>query len=167
MDSGKSLTSETRVVECTLPGKSSTVIIPWLSVEAVGGPENLVLEVDYEPGHEDLIIGAPGRPWTDPHGHMGVAVSWRSEAPPRTVTRVGLAADEVGHGQCGRGSCLTACFRPPSPCSVLTSRPFPSAPTSGRPSRPGSATRPAYRRPRSGPHGLHPGPAVSRSSLDR
>ncbi len=83
----------TRVVECTC----REVINSGhpLSVEAVGGQEKLVFEVDCEPSDEGLIIGAPCRPWTAPHGHQRVAAVWTCEQPHQEpVTRVVLAADE-------------------------------------------------------------------------
>jgi hypothetical protein len=76
-----------------------------LSAEAAGGQEHLVFEVDGQPGDEGLSIGAPGRPWTDPHGHKPFAAVLEGEQPHQEpVTRVVRAADEsamtgegVGH----------------------------------------------------------------------
>jgi hypothetical protein len=69
------------------------------------GAENIVLEVHCSPGDVGLIIGAPCRPWPDPHGHQRVAAVLAGETPlPEAGTRVGLDADEsamagegVGH----------------------------------------------------------------------
>jgi hypothetical protein len=93
----------TRVVECN--GRDVIDKDHPVPVEAVGSQETLVFEVDCEPGDEGLIIGAPCRPWTEPHGHTSVAAIWEFEKPRQEpVTRVGLAADEsamagegVGH----------------------------------------------------------------------
>jgi hypothetical protein len=82
----------THVVECTC-----RAIIDSdhpLSVEAAGGQEHLVCEVDCQPGDEGLSIGAPGRPWTDPHGHTRVAAVLAGEQPlPAAGTIVLRAAD--------------------------------------------------------------------------
>jgi hypothetical protein len=65
-----------------------------LSVEAVGGSENLVFEVHGSPGDVGLIIGAPCGPWPDPQGHHRVAAALTGEQPlEEAVTRVVLAAD--------------------------------------------------------------------------
>jgi hypothetical protein len=66
-----------------------------LAVETVGGQEHLVFEVPCAPGDAGLILGAPGRPWPDPHGHQRVAAVLAAEQPlPEAGTRVGFEADE-------------------------------------------------------------------------
>jgi hypothetical protein len=65
-----------------------------LSVEVVGSPENLVFEVDCQPGDEGLSIGAPCRQGTEPYGHKPVPAVLEGEKPlQKPVTPVGLAAD--------------------------------------------------------------------------
>src|SRR5882672_10637825 len=90
----------TRVVECNCREViDNDHAVP---VEAVGSQENLVCEVDCEPGDEGLIIGAPCRSWTDPHGHQRVDAVWTCEQPRQeAVTRVVLAAD--GSAMAGEG----------------------------------------------------------------
>jgi hypothetical protein len=82
----------TPVVECTC-----RAIIDRghpLSVEAAGGQEHLVFEVDGEPSDEGLILRGPCRQGTAPHGHTHLAAVWTCETPRQeAVTRVGLAAD--------------------------------------------------------------------------
>jgi hypothetical protein len=76
-----------------------------LTVDAIGGAEHLLFEVSSRPGNEGLMLGAPGRQGTDPHGHTHVAAVLADEKPlPATVTIVVRAADEsamagegVGH----------------------------------------------------------------------
>jgi len=64
------------------------------SVEAVGGRENLLFEVHCSPGDAGLILGAPGRPWPDPHSHTRVAAVCKGGMPRQAaVTRVGFNAD--------------------------------------------------------------------------
>ena len=46
---------------------------PPFTVEAIHGAETRVLAVSYEPDDESLLLGAPGRQWTDPHGLMRLA----------------------------------------------------------------------------------------------
>jgi hypothetical protein len=73
--------------------------------QAVGGQETLVFDVSSQPGDEGLLLGAPGQPWTDPHGHQPFAAVLAGEKPlPESVTTVVRAADEsamagegVGH----------------------------------------------------------------------
>jgi hypothetical protein len=92
----------THIVECTC-----RAIIDSdhpLSVEAAGGQEHLVFEVDCQPGDEGLSIGAPGRPWTDPHGHTRVAAVLEGEKPLQAaVTRVVRDADESAMASTGGG----------------------------------------------------------------
>jgi hypothetical protein len=76
-----------------------------LNVEAVGGQEHLVFQGSCAPGDEGLISGAPGRPWTEPHGHTRFAAVLDVEKPHQeAVTRGVHEADEsamtgegVGH----------------------------------------------------------------------
>jgi hypothetical protein len=76
-----------------------------LHVEAVGGQENLVFEIHCAPADAGLIIGAPCRPWTNPHGNQCFAAVLEVETPLQAaVTRVVLDASEsamagegVGH----------------------------------------------------------------------
>jgi hypothetical protein len=73
-----------------------------VSVEAVGGQKPLVFEGSCQPGDEGLMLGAPGRQGTDPHGHQRLAAVLAGEKPlPAAGTRVVRAADEavmVGEG---------------------------------------------------------------------
>jgi hypothetical protein len=83
----------TRVVECNC--REVIDNDHPVTVEAVGSQKTLVFEVDCQSGDEGLSIGAPGRPWTDPHGHTCVAAVLEFEKPRQEpVTRVVLAADE-------------------------------------------------------------------------
>jgi hypothetical protein len=83
----------THVVECTC-----RAIIDSghpLSVEAAGGQEHLVFEVDGEPSDEGLILGGPCRQGTEPYGHKPFAAVLEGEQPRQAaVTRVVLAACE-------------------------------------------------------------------------
>jgi hypothetical protein len=84
----------THVVECN--GRAIIDNGHPLSVEAAGGQEHLVCEVDCQPGDEGLLLGAPGRPWTDPHGHTRVAAVLEGEKPlPEAGTIVVPEADEA------------------------------------------------------------------------
>jgi len=90
----------TRVVECN--GREVIDKDHAVPVEAVGSQETLVFEVDGEPGDEGLILGTPGRPWPDPHGHTCVATVLEFEKPfQEPVTPVVLAAD--GSAMAGEG----------------------------------------------------------------
>jgi hypothetical protein len=81
----------THVVEC--PCRAIIDRGPPLSVEAAGGQEPLVFEVDGEPGDKGLILGGPCRQGTEPDGHQPFAVVLAGEQPRQdAVTRVGLAA---------------------------------------------------------------------------
>jgi hypothetical protein len=83
----------THVVEC--PCRAIIDRGPPLSVEATGGQEYLVFEVDGEPGDKGLILGGPCRQGTAPHGHTRLAAVWTCETPRQeSATRVGLAAAE-------------------------------------------------------------------------
>jgi hypothetical protein len=65
-----------------------------LTVEAIHDPEKRVLAVSSQPGDEGLLLGAPGRPGADPHGHTRVAAVLAGEKPPpAAVTRVVRDAD--------------------------------------------------------------------------
>jgi hypothetical protein len=73
-----------------------------LTVEAIHGPERRVLAVSSHPGDEGLILGAPGRQGTDPHGHQRVVAVLAGEKPLHAAgTRVvhevngSVMADEV------------------------------------------------------------------------
>jgi hypothetical protein len=58
------------------------------SVDAVGGQKPLVFEGSCEPGDEGLILGAPGRQGTDPHGHRRLAAVLAGQKPlPAAGTR--------------------------------------------------------------------------------
>jgi hypothetical protein len=52
-----------------------------LTVHAIGGAEHLLFEVSSQPGHEGLMLGAPGRQGTDPHGHQRLATVLEGEKP--------------------------------------------------------------------------------------
>jgi hypothetical protein len=83
----------TRVVECNCREVIDNA--HPVTVEAVSGQENLIFEVYCEPGDEGLIIGAPGRPWTDPPGNQRVGAVLEVEKPlQKAVTRVVLEAYE-------------------------------------------------------------------------
>jgi hypothetical protein len=59
------------------------------TVEAVGGRANRGFDVSCEPGDEGLLLGAPGRQGTDPHGHTRVAaISEGEKRLPDAGTRV-------------------------------------------------------------------------------
>jgi hypothetical protein len=74
-------------------------------VEAVGGQEHRGFEGSGQPGDEGLILGAPGRQGTDPHGHQRVAAVLEGEKRlPAAVMRVvreadasAMAGEEVPH----------------------------------------------------------------------
>jgi hypothetical protein len=76
-----------------------------LTVDAIGGAEHLLFEVSCEPGNEGLIIGAPWRQGTDPHGHQRFAAVLAGVNPLQAaVTRVvhdayesAMAGEGVGH----------------------------------------------------------------------
>ena len=66
-----------------------------LTVDAIGGAEHRLCEGSCQPGDEGLLLGAPGREGTDPHGTMRVAAV--SEGEKRLLdagTRVVREADE-------------------------------------------------------------------------
>jgi hypothetical protein len=75
-------------------------------VSTVVAKEHVVIEVYRQAGDEGLIISAPCRPWTDPHGHQRFAAVMAWEQPRQeAVTKIVLEADgsamareEVGHG---------------------------------------------------------------------
>jgi hypothetical protein len=92
----------TQLVECTCREVINDA--HPVPVEALGGQENLVSEVSCEPSDEGLSIGAPGRPWTHPHGHTCVAAVLEFEKPlQEPVTPVVLAADESAMASTGGG----------------------------------------------------------------
>jgi hypothetical protein len=66
-----------------------------LTVEAIHAPEKHLLEVSSHLCDEGLLLGAPGRPGADPHGHQCVAAVLAAEKPlPAAGTRVVREADE-------------------------------------------------------------------------
>jgi hypothetical protein len=82
----------TPVVECTC-----RAIIDRghpLSVEAAGGEEHLVFEVDGEPDDEGLILAWPCHQGTAPHGHTRLTAVLACEKPFAAVMRVVRDADE-------------------------------------------------------------------------
>jgi hypothetical protein len=78
---------------------------PPVTVEAVGSREHRGFEGSCGPGDEGLILGAPCRRGTDPHGHTRFAIVLACEKPlPDAVTRVvrdadasAMAGEGVGH----------------------------------------------------------------------
>jgi hypothetical protein len=76
-----------------------------VTVVAVDGQEHQGFRVSCAPGDEGLILGAPYRHGTDPHGHQPFAAVLAGEKPLlESVTTVVRAADEsamagegVGH----------------------------------------------------------------------
>jgi hypothetical protein len=67
-----------------------------LTVDVIGGAEHLLFEVSSQPGHEGLMLGAPGRQGIDPHGHTRVAAVLAGEPRlPIAVMRVVHEADEA------------------------------------------------------------------------
>jgi hypothetical protein len=65
-----------------------------LTVDAIGGAEHRLCEGSCQPGDEGLLLGAPGRQGTDPHGHQRLAAALAGEKPlPATGTIVVRDAD--------------------------------------------------------------------------
>jgi hypothetical protein len=75
------------------------------TVDAIHGAEKRLLAASSHPGDEGLILGAPCRQRTDPHGHQRLADVLAGEKPcPEAVTRVvcevdasAMAGEGMGH----------------------------------------------------------------------
>ena len=63
------------------------------SVEAAGGSAMVVFEVHRHPSDVGLSTGAPGRPWSERHGHTRVAAVLACATPLQEAGTEG-----VGHG---------------------------------------------------------------------
>jgi len=72
------------------------------TAEAVGGQEPRGFESSHAPGDEGLLLVAPCRPWTDPHGHQPFTAALAGEKPllesVTTVVRVADASAMAGEG---------------------------------------------------------------------